>query len=189
MLHRRDRTGGLYFFTVVTAGRRPVFSDGEAVGALRESLRAERRERPFTVFAAVILPDHLHMNWSLPDGDADCSTRWRRIKGRVTAALGSGAGTIWQKRFWEHRIRDEDELAVTWPQAWREAWAARLESRPDDVTFHGELAFRLVLVDLVAIAILAVVLWGVLALVGAALWPVSTMLLKVAFWSIGLVGG
>ncbi|MBP2290975.1 REP-associated tyrosine transposase [Azospirillum rugosum] len=126
MHYRRDRTpGGTYFFTVVTANRRPVFRRPAMVALLRESLRAEMAQHPFTIDAMVVLPDHLHAVWTLPEGDADYSNRWRRIKGWVTrhchadvlprpsgAKAARGDQELWQRRFWEHRIRDERDLAV-----------------------------------------------------------------------------
>lgn len=81
---------------------------------------------PFKVEAQVILPDHLHALWSLPDGDADFSTRWRLIKSAFTRSHLREAGAIvrsasrqakgeqgvWQRRFWEHLIRDEQDFAA-----------------------------------------------------------------------------
>jgi putative transposase len=112
--------GGTYFFTVTLADRRartPV----DHVGALRAALRTTRRERPFTIDAIVILPEHLHAVFTLPLDDADFSGRWRRIKSlftRSVAAAGAahhgkrkGEYALWQRRFWEHTIRDDGDLA------------------------------------------------------------------------------
>ncbi len=102
--------GGCYFFTVVTHGRRPVFSAPEPVQLLRAALRSEMTRRPFQIDGFVVLPDHLHALWRLPAGDADFSSRWREIKKFVTNGLGgSAAGTVWQRRFWEHLVRDEQD--------------------------------------------------------------------------------
>nr|WP_233196486.1 transposase [Chromobacterium sinusclupearum] len=80
----------------------------------------------------MLLPDHLHAIWTLPDGDADYAMRWREIKRRVTRAVGQryfraewqsarraakGCGTLWQHRYWEHRIRDEADFAAHWDDA------------------------------------------------------------------------
>ena len=123
---RRFRPGGAYFFTVVTAQRRPVLADRDAVQALRESVAVEQRRRPFRVIAAVVLPDHLHMVWRLPAGDVDYPTRWAAIKARFTrwhlasgreeAAVTENQGLagrrgVWQPRFLEHTIRDEEDMA------------------------------------------------------------------------------
>ncbi|WP_192499105.1 REP-associated tyrosine transposase [Skermanella pratensis] len=120
MEYRRDRTpGGTYFFTVVTYGR-PLFEDPAAVELLRGAFRIVMSHRPFQIGASVVLPDHLHMIWTLPEGDSDYSMRWNAIKGRFTALLPShlrpdpskartrrDEQAVWQRRFWEHRVRDE----------------------------------------------------------------------------------
>ena len=72
--------GGSFFFTVVTAERRPLLASVEAVNVLRLAFRAVRARYPFEVDAMVALPDHLHCIWSLPADDADFATRWRLIK-------------------------------------------------------------------------------------------------------------
>lgn len=95
------------------------------VECLREAFRVELRRRPFDVYAMVVLPDHLHAIWTLPEDDADYSIRWRQIKGWVTrhyprdllpepslARVRRGEQELWQRRFWEHRIRDEHDLAM-----------------------------------------------------------------------------
>ena len=71
--------GGTYFFTVTLADRRSR-ALVEHIGALRNAFRVTRRERPFAIEAIVVLPDHLHTIIALPEGDADFSGRWRRIK-------------------------------------------------------------------------------------------------------------
>jgi putative transposase len=112
--------GGTYFFTVTLADRRTSVLVDHVV-TLRAAFRAGRRERPFTIDAIVILPDHLHAIFTLPDGDADFSGRWRRIKGHFSSQMiSAGAFTkrhsnddfaLWQRRFWEHTIRDEEDFA------------------------------------------------------------------------------
>ena len=102
--------GGCYFFTVVAAGRRPIFSAPEAVAALRCAFARVRTKHPFDIDAAVILPDHLHCIWTLPAGDADFSTRWRLIKSQFSRHSGIER-PVWQPRFWEHCIRSEQDLA------------------------------------------------------------------------------
>ncbi|MCH8505547.1 MAG: transposase [Ectothiorhodospiraceae bacterium] len=122
--YRRAREpGASYFFTVVTYGRRPVFEDPVAVNALRTAMRQTMRRRPFVIDAIVVLPDHLHAIWTLPEGDADYSTRWSIIKRSVSLQLPHASRppstpsrtrrrerTLWQRRYWEHLIRDEDDL-------------------------------------------------------------------------------
>jgi len=112
--------GGTYFFTVTLADRRST-TLVDHVDALRTAFSTTRRERPFTIEAIVILPDHLHTIFALPSEDADFSGRWRRIKGHFsTALIASGAAmrrssnsdlALWQRRFWEHTIRDEGDFA------------------------------------------------------------------------------
>ena len=100
--------GATYFFTVVTARRRPLFGDTAACSGLRQAFRRIAEQRPFTVNPIVVLPDHLHCLWTLPPGDADYSTRWRLIKTRVTRWYGAGH-SLWQPRYWEHLIRDDSD--------------------------------------------------------------------------------
>jgi putative transposase len=88
------------------------------VAALRNAFRTTRRERPFAIEAIVILPDHLHAMLTLPVADADFSGRWRRTKGHFSSALidagikiargSNGDLSLWQRRFWEHTIRESD---------------------------------------------------------------------------------
>src|SRR5438045_3006040 len=86
------RPGGTYFFTLVTAARAPVFADGRARTLLHNSLAGVRRDRPFELDAIVLLPDHLHAIWTLPDGDADFSRRWASVKARFTRAWLDAGG-------------------------------------------------------------------------------------------------
>jgi putative transposase len=116
--------GGLYFFSLVAYGRRPFLVTDPARRRLRAALRKTQQERPFKIVAVVLLPDHLHCLWKLPPGDDDFSTRWRLVKSRFTIdMLSSGfrelgrnqshrrrqEHAIWQRRFWEHLIEDEDD--------------------------------------------------------------------------------
>ncbi|MBV9565784.1 MAG: transposase [Bradyrhizobium sp.] len=108
------------FFTVTLADRRSEILVGH-VDALRSAFRVARKERPFALEAIVILPDHLHTVMTLPVGDSDFPGRWRRIKGHFSSALiKSGANlkrapngdlALWQRRFWEYTITDEQDFA------------------------------------------------------------------------------
>jgi putative transposase len=125
-VYRRWYTpGGTCFFTVVTHNRIEVFRDPKAVRLLGEVMRNVRRKLPFQTVAIAVLPDHLHTVWSLPSRDSDYSGRWRWIKGAFTerwiamggvrAALSGsrirkGEQGVWQRRFWEHQIQDEEDL-------------------------------------------------------------------------------
>ena len=123
--YRRERlAGGVFFFTLVTAGRRPILTMDVARRCLRDAISEVRGKSPFGVEAWVLLPDHLHCIWTLPGGDVDFSKRWgliktgfsKRAKGMLEdASLESVSrrkhreSTIWQRRFWEHRIRNEED--------------------------------------------------------------------------------
>jgi putative transposase len=108
--------GGTYFFTVTLADRTSS-ALVHHISALRTAFRIARHERPFTIEAIVVLPDHLHAIWTLPLDDSDFSGRWRRIKAHFTHQLvaagvpvnhrPNGEYALWQQRFWEHTIRDE----------------------------------------------------------------------------------
>ena len=112
--------GGTFFFTVALLERhRRLLTDH--VDALRAAFARVQLRRPFTMDAVVVLPDHLHCLWTLPQGDADFSMRWHAIKSAFskglpkTEALSArrivkGERGIWQRRFWEHTIRDEKDL-------------------------------------------------------------------------------
>ncbi len=90
---------------------------------LRDSFKRVKQKHPFIIDAIVILPNHLHCLWTLPPGDADFSTRWRLIKswfsrrcqgqyqGKVSVSRHSKQEkAVWQRRFWEHLIRDEQDF-------------------------------------------------------------------------------
>ena len=106
--------GGTFFFTLVTYQRMPVFADEYAVGVLGDAFRKIKNERPFYLDAVVILPEHLHCIMRLPRGDSDYSGRWREIKKLTSRELNRGLTAqtqhkIWQRRFWEHTIRDDKD--------------------------------------------------------------------------------
>ena len=117
--------GGTFFFTIVTCDRRPIFADQANVQRLRDAIAAVRRERPFDIDAAVILHDHMHHIWTLPTNDTDYSWRIGRMKALFTQSLAATAtldtggvsasrlkhreSNVWQRRFWEHAIRDEHD--------------------------------------------------------------------------------
>jgi putative transposase len=112
--YRRARTeGATWFFTVVTAGRRPFLATENSISILRQSVLATFQRKPFHIDAWVILPDHMHAIWTLPADDMDFSTRWGLIKASFSrnsnlphASAPRHDSGLWQPRFWEHRIRD-----------------------------------------------------------------------------------
>ena len=119
--YRRNWTlGGTYFFTVVAVNRAngPLVAH---IADLRTAFRIVRAEHSFEIDAIVILPDHLHTLWTLPPADSDYATRWKKIKAafskrmpanepRSPSRIAKGERGIWQRRYWEHTIRDEDDL-------------------------------------------------------------------------------
>ena len=123
---RAKFTGGLYFFTLVTFNRRPFLTSPLARKTLRFVWKDVQSRYPFEVNAICLLPDHLHCIWRLPEGDADFSNRWMSIKAifskrylsmgghegqRNTSRKKRGEAAIWQRRFWEHLIRDDSDYA------------------------------------------------------------------------------
>ncbi|WP_333850056.1 REP-associated tyrosine transposase [Leclercia sp.] len=99
--------GGTWFFTTNLQNRRSDLLTRH-IATLRMATQCVKRAKPFLINAWVILPEHMHCIWTLPENDTDYSGRWRDIKKTFTRALGMS--DIWQPRFWEHTIRDENDL-------------------------------------------------------------------------------
>lgn len=123
---RLTLAGGTYFLTQVTYQRRAWLCNDIARETLRSAIIQVRKTYPFSIEAFVLLPDHFHCLWTLPDGDSNYSTRLRLIKTFVTKHCASqlalnaeltasrqkrNEGNLWQRRFWEHLIRDEVDFA------------------------------------------------------------------------------
>lgn len=124
--YRRHKIeGGTYFFTQVTYQRQPWLCTDIARPILRAAFYKVRQKYPFVVDAIALLPDHIHCIWTLPPGDSDFSTRWRLIKSEVTRQGATQLqlqadrnesrqkrreSNLWQRRFWEHCIRDETDF-------------------------------------------------------------------------------
>jgi putative transposase len=158
---RADIPGGTYFFTLVSYRRQKILCNDNIRIALRDAIVTTRTKLPFTIDAWVLMPDHLHTIWTLPEGDNAYSVRWSMIKRLVTQSVGDGfgahgapyglsrdgvigahgapnggvhdngfvgcavrtdrshgalvsasrlkrrEGNIWQRRFWEHQVRDQ----------------------------------------------------------------------------------
>lgn len=117
--------GGYYFFTIVTYERRKILTSELARKHLRHAFDKVRLKRYFKTIAICLLPEHLHCIWKLPEGDGDFSTRWSLIKRDFTMNYLRDGGDefaqnksrlkhrhrdVWQKRFWEHQIKDERDL-------------------------------------------------------------------------------
>ena len=113
--------GGSYFFTVTLADRsQPLLT--EHIDLLRQSVRDVRARHPFTILAMAVMPEHLHAIWQLPEGDSAYSTRWALIKAAFSRALLPSEHIslsrhlkrergVWQRRYWEHCIRDAEDLS------------------------------------------------------------------------------
>jgi putative transposase len=121
--YRRNRVpGGSYFFTVNLRDRRSDLLVVE-IDALRGAVRATRACHPFHIDAWVVLPDHMHCLWTLPPGDFGFPIRWQAIKARFSRSVGPAEDRraslvrkrevgIWQRRYWEHTIRDDRDYAA-----------------------------------------------------------------------------
>jgi len=120
--YRRLLEGGrTWFFTVNLQERRSALLI-EQVSSLRDVVGRVRRKYPFMINAWVVLPDHMHCVWTLPDQDGDFSLRWRLIKTGFAkqlprqesireSRLRRGERGVWQRRFWEHQIRNEQDYS------------------------------------------------------------------------------
>jgi putative transposase len=122
---RAQFDGGYYFFTVITHLRRNFLTDENARLCLRQAIHETKQKSNFDIIAFCLLPNHLHCVWQLPEGDSNYSLRWSRIKAVFTNLYLQSGGVeyrqspsrnikrergIWQRRFWEHQIRDEKDL-------------------------------------------------------------------------------
>jgi len=111
--------GGTFFFTAVLYNRHAHWLT-EYIDDLRYAFRETRAVRPFHIEAIVILPEHLHTIWTLPPDDAEYPARWKSLKSAFTRRLTKrglaipkrqdGSALVWQRRYWEHTIWDEDDL-------------------------------------------------------------------------------
>jgi putative transposase len=120
--YRRNFVAGAsFFFTVNLADRRQRLLI-ERIDLLRAAFKRVRRRHPFTIEAIVVLPEHLHTIWTLPEGDADFALRWRQIKSAFARQVPTGERVsssradksergVWQRRYWEHTLRDEEDFA------------------------------------------------------------------------------
>jgi putative transposase len=111
--------GGTYFFTLALQNRKTKYLI-DHIDSLRIAMKKTRQKMPYTTIAIVILPEHLHAIWELPENDKNYPTRLRLMKSYFTQSLikndvalknnNRGRYNIWQERYWEHTIRDEDDL-------------------------------------------------------------------------------
>ena len=151
--YRRPVAHGFRIFFTVALANRGSCALVENIEVLCEAALKTRAERPFTIDAWVVLPDHLHCIWTLPAGDADYPTRWRLIKTRFSRHLPAGPlrpshikrgeRGIWQRRYWEHHIRDEADFAAHLRYCWinpvKHGFVQRLEDWPYS-SVHRDIA-------------------------------------------------
>ena len=158
----RPRVGGATIFFMVTLAERGSRVLVDHIGVLREAVAVTRAERPFQIDAAVVMPDHMHMVWTLPEGDAEYSVRWGAIKARFTRGVrrvgfdptnpASGDGGVvgwnptlrspskvrkgdaglWQRRFWEHHIRDAADYRAHVEYCWMNPMKHGYVERPEE---------------------------------------------------------
>jgi len=123
--------GATYFFTLVAYNRQKIFSNSENIQLLKKSIITVKNKHPFTIDAIVVLPEHMHFLLTLPDEDQDFSTRIRLVKSEFSRKCTTNVGWvknelcsfepnksrllkqekhIWQRRFWEHLIRNEKDF-------------------------------------------------------------------------------
>ncbi len=123
--HRSKDAGGVFFFTVVTFNRLPILTTSESMEIFHSVWNDVQKKHPFKTLAICVMPDHLHTIWKMPENDDDYSMRWKEIKRLFSVCylekIGPGGirndsrikrkeAAIWQRRFWEHAIRDDIDL-------------------------------------------------------------------------------
>ena len=161
MKYRRARmAGGTFFFTVNLANRNTDtlvrYSD-----EFRSVVHKVKQAHPFSIVAMVVLPEHLHTIWRLPEGDADYPKRWSLIKAGFSRCIPAGETIrparlakrergIWQRRYWEHHIRDELDLArhvdYIHYNPVKHGWVSRAVDWPHS-TLHGYIERGILPVD------------------------------------------
>lgn len=149
--HRPKISRATIFFTV---GLRAQGSDLllREITLLRSAVQRTLRERPVTMNAWVVLPDHMHCIWTLPDEDHDFSTRWRIIKSRFSHSLPKGPPRqsdiirkergIWNRRFWEHNIRSKVDFDAHMEQCWMDPVRHGLVAKPEHWEFTSFARLR-----------------------------------------------
>ncbi|CAH6636635.1 REP-associated tyrosine transposase [Pseudocitrobacter vendiensis] len=131
--------GGTWFFTVNLKNRQNDLLVSQ-IAALRAVVKDVKQKKPFYIDAWVVLPEHLHCIWTLPQDECDFSARWREIKKRFSKAIMCGA--VWQPRFWEHAIRDEEDyrrhVDYIYINPVKHGWVTRVQDWPFS-TFHRDV--------------------------------------------------
>ncbi|MEW7313251.1 transposase [Buttiauxella gaviniae] len=148
--YRRMRVfGGTWFFTVNLHDRNSDLLIRH-IAELRRVVHHVKQRHPFEINAWVILPDHMHCVWTLPVADCDYSGRWREIKKTFTKSLSGVPDQVWQKRFWEHCIRDETDyeahLNYVYINPVKHGWVNKVSDWPYS-SFHRDVKRGLYSVD------------------------------------------
>lgn len=138
---RPRRPGATVFFTV-TLAQRGTDTLIRNIDTFRTAVQQTRTTRPFHINAWVVLPDHMHCIWTLPEGDSDFGARWSVIKARFSRAMpptprrasheNRREHGLWQRRFWEHHIRDDDDLRNHIQYCWHNPVKHGLVAHPKD---------------------------------------------------------
>ncbi|MDF3829195.1 MULTISPECIES: REP-associated tyrosine transposase [unclassified Pseudocitrobacter] len=131
--------GGTWFFTVNLKNRQTDLLVNH-IADLRSVVKDVKQKKPFYIDAWVVLPEHLHCIWTLPQNEYDFSARWREIKKRFSKAIMCGA--VWQPRFWEHAIRDEEDyrrhVDYIYINPVKHGWVKRVQDWPFS-SFHRDV--------------------------------------------------
>ncbi|HCQ8037603.1 REP-associated tyrosine transposase [Klebsiella quasipneumoniae] len=131
--------GGCWFFTVNLQNRHSDLLT-QHIAHLRTATALVKSKKPFLINAWVVLPEHMHCIWTLPEGDTDYSGRWRDIKKTFTRALAQRH--IWQPRFWEHAIRNEEDyrrhMDYVYINPVKHGYVRRVQNWPYS-TFHRDV--------------------------------------------------
>lgn len=143
----RPRLPGVPIFFTVALAQRGGAALVDHIGRLRMAVSQTRAERSFDIAAWVVMPDHLHCIWVLPEGDTDYSTRWRLIKTRFSRGLPIGAlrdshikrqeRGIWQRRFYEHHIRNQADFMAHMRYCWWNPVKHGFVTRPEAWPFSS----------------------------------------------------
>lgn len=136
---RAQQPGGTFFFTLVSAARRPILTERAVRIALRSAIRQTRNEIPFTIDAWVLMPDHIHCMLALQEEHSDYSKIIGKIKARTSKLLNGVQKPLWQRRFWEHMIRNQEDwrrhMDYIHYNPVKHGWVSRVDDWPYS-TFH-----------------------------------------------------
>jgi len=133
--------GAMYFIVAVTKKRRPVFDKAANADLLYETLRQVQRIKPFKLWAHAVIPDHVNLLIQ-PTGDANISRIMLSIQRSFTLNYKDSHGithslSLWQRRFWDHIIRDEDDLQRHFDYIHYQAVKHGLVTRPEDYLYSS----------------------------------------------------